>query len=713
MSYLSSYKKLSRLIQDESFEPLISWGFRMALSGTLPVVWGLATDRVNDAIWITLTAEAISWVEMKGAFAWRVRTLLSGAMLAIFFAVLGTLTATNVWLSVVSMFFAGYIATVLKDIGDRASGLAICVYLSFILCNAYPVPDVKALEHRLILISIGAAWPVLVGVFVSLFRPEKEPFRRQIALIWRTISELVDAVSRNRGDGKGMEQVYQKENDVRTVINKSYEFYGRMAHQVDNKDAQQYQLTLLRKTAGLVSVNVIAMGEEMLHISVPDLDETLRVKAATLYSALKESVGRIAIYVISLKSEEKALAVSHINRIKKLTTLIRGAQMPADERQVAAIMRILQLTDRTVRLLEHAILRIDQMGDDKTVFRSYSFTKTLFILKPQYFFGSLRVLVNFNSFTTRYALRSAIAASVALFLFKWFHIDHGYWMPFSVMIIIQPFFAATFKRAMDRVVGTLLGGIAGGLLLHVPAGLHFKELVLFLTFIFMVYYVRKKYSIAAFVITLNLVLLFNLDESYNNMLMVTRALCTIGGALLAIVAGFALLPTWDKNLLPANLAAAVQSNYDYFMMTFFGGDKQANWLRYKRTAESRNSNVFDSFKRYMNDPGREKTEIYYDLITNNVRITRNLNNIHAEQDERRGDVRSLPEAQLIKIRECYMLFHSVLKRIGPSGQMTQEDAPQVVIAGLNDAQAIYLEKLAIELKTMHEDLGKMPAETNV
>ena len=182
---IKSYKKLSRLLRNESFEPLISWGIRMALSGTLPVVWGLATGRVIEAAWVTLTAEAVSWVELKGSFTWRVRTLFSAAILAVVFAVFGMLTGYNIWLSITGMFVAGFIATLLKNIGDRASGLAICVYLLFIICNAFPVKNIVEFEDRLVLVGLGAAWPVFVGVCISVVAPAEEPFRRQIALIWR------------------------------------------------------------------------------------------------------------------------------------------------------------------------------------------------------------------------------------------------------------------------------------------------------------------------------------------------------------------------------------------------------------------------------------------------------------------------------------------------------------------------------------------------
>lgn len=722
MSYLRSYKSLSKLWQNESFEPLISWGVRMALSGTLPVVWGLTAGRIADSIWITLTAEAVSWVELKGSFAWRIRTLLSGAVLAIIFAVLGTVTGFNIWLSVAGMLSVGYIATLLKNIGDRASGLAICVYLLFIICNAYPVTEIHALQHRLVLVVIGAAWPVMLGLVIALFTPVEEPFRRQIALIWRSIASLIETVSKtagNRSDATNDDDVYRRENEVRAAIDNSYQFYGRMVHQADKADKKQFQLALLRKVAGLVAVNVIAMEEETRHIAVSDIDEALRVKAATLFSAMKEAVNRISVFVITLKPEEKLLAVSHINRLKKLVELIRQYPMPADTKQSLAIKRIMQLTDRTVKLLENAIQRIEQMGPDEPVFRSYSFVKTLFLLKPGYFLANLRVLFDFSSSTVRYALRSAIAAAVALFVYKWFKLDHGYWLPFSVMIVIQPYFGATLKKALDRVAGTVLGGLAGSLLLHVPAGLHVKEGILFLTFIFMVYYMRKKYSVAAFIITLNLVLLFNLESAYNNTIMVERALCTIGGALLAIISGFALLPSWDKKWLPNRLAEAIQLNYQYFVSTFYSAKRNINWTRDKRAVESRNSNVFDSFNRYMEEPGSEKSEVYYDLITYNVRITRNLNNIHLEQDEKRLPSDIPPAAsQQKRINDCLESFNNVMRCLpaldpGIVMKLTENDGSQSSSFQLNEPQLIAVEKLMIELKAMKADIDELTGKAGV
>jgi len=702
------------LLQNESFEPMLSWGFRMALSGTVPILWGLITGRLSEAVWITVTAEAVSWVELKGSFTWRLRALVAGSVLAVFSAILGSVTGGSILLGCICMLGVGFVATLLKNLGDRASGLAICFYLLFILCNAYPASSVAEIKHRTVLIAIGALWPVVVGIVASAFMPEQEPFRRHIALIWRSIAGLAEAVSQS--DGKAghtgkLANVFTREKEVRAAINSSFEFYGQTAHQASRKDNRKYQLIQLRKIAGLVAVNVIAMGDEMEHISVHKLDKALRVKAASLFRALKGAANRMSVYVLTMNPEELLLTRSQINRLKKLTALTRQYPLPPDVQQARAISRILQLNERTIRLLENALLRVDRMGGDKPVFRSYSLIKTAVLLKPKFLLRNLRTIFHFNTLTFKYALRSAIAATVAMFVYKWYHIDHGYWMPFSVMIIIQPYFGATFRKAIDRVSGTLLGVVAGSFLLYLPHGFYIQEVVLFFTFLLMVYFVKKQYSVSAFFITLNLVLLFNIESAFSNMLLVTRVISTIGGALLAVGAGWLLLPTWDKKLLPAYMSRAVVANYDYFIKTFFAPEEHPNWTRLKRIAESGNSNVFDSFNRYMQEPGKEKSEAWYGLITCNVRITRSLNNIHMEQAEKRApDTMHTRHEQLERVNECLDLFGMVLEhmnRLKPGSVSTPPlpDGNTHAIL-LNEAQSFSLEKIIIELKAMLVDLER-------
>ena len=118
----------------------------------------------------------------------------------------------------------------------------------------------------------------------------------------------------------------------------------------------------------------------------------------------------------------------------------------------------------------------------------------------------------------------------------------------------------------------------------------------------------------------------------------------------------------------------------------------------------------------MHDPGKEKTEAYYDLITCNVRITRDLNNIHVEQDEKKIiNAGTTPEQQK-KVSECLQLFNEIMQRLPelpgvPSPKLFDAAENAGTTLCLDAVQMISLEKMIIELKAMQTDISSINAVT--
>lgn len=707
------YRHLTKLIENEAFEPTFSWAMRMAIAATAPVIWGLATGHIAEASWVTLAAECICWVELKGSFGQRARVLAGGVVLAVFFALLGSVTGDSLWLSVLAMLVVGFISGLFKNLGDRGAGLATCVYVLFIFANAYPTRNLDELQLRAGYTAAGGIWNLLIGLAASLVIPARQPYRRMVALIWKANAALVQAVSKGwnaAGLRSSIRNIYLKEKEVRSAIDTSFHFYETMAHQVNRNEKSEYALAQLRKTTALTATHVTAISEELEDIRVNELTEEHRLKLYATLKALEEVMDRMASYVILLKPEEELLVASRITRFHKHLLLLKACQLPEDQPVCRRMKRVVQLLERTMRLIEKSAAMLQEMEDDLPVFRSYSLMKTLLVLHPRHWGRNIRLLFNFNTFTARYALRSAIAASAATFLYKWLEIDHGYWLAFTVIIVIQPYFGATFRKAIERVIGTVAGGLAGGLFIRLPAGLFLQETVLFLCFAFMVYFIRRNYAVSAFFITVSLVLLFDVEEHVNPTLIVTRALATMAGASLAIIAGFALLPNWDRKWLPIHLSNAIACNYKYFLATFFA-TQPVNWIRHKRSAESRNSNAFDSFSRYMQEPALKKRPytVFYQLIMHNVRITRELNNIHLEQDSRKQLPVGATEAQTRRLSETVLWFNRVLeevKKIRPEidAEAVSESSFSFLPFALSSHQINYLDKLLYELKALHRAL---------
>ncbi|MFA6151163.1 MAG: FUSC family protein [Chitinophagaceae bacterium] len=713
-----SYKYLSRFVESESYEPMLSWGIRMTIAVVVPLFYGLYTNRTAEAMWIIVAAESIGWVELKGSFAQRVRVLLGGAFLALVFGFAGSISSNSLWLSIPLMLVVVFIASLFKNLGERGSGLSLTVYVMFITANAYPVADFAGTLDRCGYIALGGGWAFLVGTIASLFMSEQTPYKRSIAFIWKSTASLADIIDQG-WDGKtqkaGIREIYLKEKEVNAAIESSLQLYEKRAYHNNHDSENAHLMAQLRRTVYLTSATLMTLAEELDGLKVNLLSGEQKQSIHAILKSIAVICERMTIYTVTSKPEEEVLLRSRIIRLQNMIALLRESGIPVSEQR--SIKYVLHFTERIIRLIEEGMGHISSVAGDQKVYRSYSLMKTLLILHHRHWIDSIRRLANINTHSFRFALRTAIVATFALFVYKWFEIDHGYWLPFTVMIVIQPHFGATIKKAFDRVLGTVLGVIVGGLLLTLPQEFHTKEILLIVCPVLMVYFLRTKYGVATFFISLFLVALFAAENQLDNGVIIIRALCTVGGAALAVVAEFALLPTWDKKWLPRHITEAVNANYNYFLFTFYPNHFSSihQWTHYRRLSESANSNAFDSFNRYLQEPTSKDKDfsMYYQFISHCIRITRELNNYHIESDVHKGSVQSKDfERQKQKIAECLAQFntieHSIKKLEWVSEEQRQELMEDVRVSyiPLNDTQAIYLDKLSIELNAFVRDMDK-------
>src|SRR5690606_714597 len=218
---------------------------------------------------------------------------------AFLFAILGSITGSYIYLSVLAMMFAGFVAGLFKNLGDRGSGLSVCVQVMFVIANAYPTHTFPQLQERVSLVLTGGAWTIFTGIAVSLFTPAQRPYRRMIAIVWRANARLTEAVFKG-WDGKAirssMRDIYEKEKDVRTALDGSFHFFETMLHQANKDEKEKYHLAQLRKSTALVASHIIAISEELELIRIKDMQQQLRIKIYDALQALQQSLERVGVF---------------------------------------------------------------------------------------------------------------------------------------------------------------------------------------------------------------------------------------------------------------------------------------------------------------------------------------------------------------------------------------------------------------------------------
>ncbi len=83
---------------------------------------------------------------------------------------------------------------------------------------------------------------------------------------------------------------------------------------------------------------------------------------------------------------------------------------------------------------------------------------------PQPVLFSLRAILHADSVVLHHGLRVAIVTAAAVLVAGLMHLNHGYWITLTAVVILQPFAAGTRQKAMQRVAGTILGGIVAAAL---------------------------------------------------------------------------------------------------------------------------------------------------------------------------------------------------------------------------------------------------------
>ncbi|RQO31028.1 hypothetical protein DBR32_09990 [Taibaiella sp. KBW10] len=700
-------------LANEIVEPAWGWGFRVAISVTLPVLLSIFSGNPNY-FWMVIAGETVSIVELKGSAGFRSRLLIAAVIFAVLFTIIGGLAGGHLWWSVLLMFPIALGCGLMKNLGDWGLGLAINIYLFYLISSSHPPPTVAAFWDRIYFVGLGGLWALCVGVFSFSFLPQGKPYRRTIAHIWKAVENLMVLVSNDWDLGtkkSSIRAIYLKEKEIRTAIDASLALYGNLYDEKKQQPENERKLSYARRCASMASLQIISITNNAALLFKKPLSQAFIIQMHTILKVLEQLSNRMGFYFYTIKEEELLLIQSRLERLNKFKTNLSTFE----ESKIPECERIIHHINRFAHLVELSVKTVSS-EKEKMMISQYSLMQTLNILHPKHLQNNIRQFLNFDNLTLRYALRMAITATLGLGLAMFYFPNHGYWLPLTIIIVSQPFFGATLKKGIQRSVGTIAGVILGSLIMIAPYAHITKHFMVVFGAILMIYNLRKNYSWAAFFITIFLIGLLSTENQVSNALLIERIISTALGAAMAIISGFLLFPSWDKKLLPNYLGKAVAANYKYFQFLFnaqVSEQEQKPWVVYKIAAESSNSNAFDSLNRYITEPKYRSKNVgaaYFTAITYNIRITRELNAFIDEKEAIDTDANLITGAPLKPLLlQIDTLFKHTIALLKTNyaieiDEYTLYPTAQYDVLNISAQQKINLERLHIELSALYASL---------
>ncbi len=193
--------------------------------------------------------------------------------------------------------------------------------------------------------------------------------------------------------------------------------------------------------------------------------------------------------------------------------------------------------------------------------------------------------------------------TLALGFTLWRHGPYTHWLTITLVLVMQPFFATTWQRTLERVAGTLLGGtVAAGLSAMVHTRLHLAGLLPVLGALALA--VRQvSYGVYIAVYTPVVILLVEQIRPLEDQthIALARAGYTVLGGLLAVLANATLWPSWQKPQVGRDLAAALRAHADYARAVLLSDTDPA---RARRQAGLTSNNLEATLQRAMHEPRR-------------------------------------------------------------------------------------------------------------
>jgi len=513
--------------------------------------------------WSAIAAFWACFGDPGGPLRQRAGAMLALGLIGALFCFLASVSATHLWLLLPLTFVCCTFGGLLRVLGPAAAIVGTLLSAGFVVAAELPAPTWSdSLSYTLFFLA-GAAWAILMTALVWRRRPWKDA-THAVAHCYRSLADFADALARMYSgltpatSPQAWSAVTRPQRSaLRAALEAARVRIREVQDARPSRRARAHQLLYLLDHAEDSFIALVAAAD-LLESNAP------RWLGRGAGAHLSHALHRYASLSNAIAS------TSDVNDAKQAQCLrerlahysaglheLRGSAM-AHAPELATMVPVLD------RLL-HAAQAVTQSLFDQGDVPAAPVRDRLTEGRTKTAWRVLRQNLSFESDAFRHALRVGVGATIAVALSKTFAVNHGYWMSLTLVFILQPYFATTWQRTLERVAGSVAGAIGAsllGLFLSTPLSVALAVLPIALgTFAARTIH----YALFTFFLTSQFVLVTHIQqpEIYEPMLAALRAFNSVLGGILALLVGFLVWPEKEPRQLAGALSVALERHAAY------------------------------------------------------------------------------------------------------------------------------------------------------
>ncbi len=441
----------------------------------------------------------------------------------------------------------------------------------------------------------GAVWAILLTMVIWRIHPFM-PARRAVAEAYRQLSELTR-------DLHGLIQ-------APALPGTAWEAHARI-HRRATREAIETARTAVMDTLRARGAASNRAAQAIIRVEAADqifggligLSDLLEHGSVTERSTARRVLRRMRAVILTLGRVVITDDPDAHRRIdRSIDAIVADARaLPPDSRTRAAIDGITERLRiaRTLAVPANLQPGVDPAGQEPPVWQQ--------IIRP------LRANLNWSSPALRHALRTAATAAGPLAFTMFWFTPYDHWLTITVVATMQPYFSLTYTRALERIVGTALGGAiaaAIGLVCTSPPSIAAGMVVLSISA-----FAIRSVSFGLFMMALTplVVLLVETGSPQTGewVIALARAGLTTAGGLVAVGANFLLWPSREPDLVAAEVrnAMAAHGAYAHANFSVLLNEATAAQLGQARRAAGVSTNALEALiTRVLLEPGKQNRD---------------------------------------------------------------------------------------------------------
>jgi len=605
-------KTNTREIKSFFYSQYFSDGLRMSTGILLPSLLSIYFNHFDIGLTLSLGALCICTIDTPGPVMHKRNAMAIGNLFLFAVAVITGFARLNVYTLGLEVTLFSFLFSMFTVYGNRAASVGTSALLVMIFMMDKAVKPDEVVGYSVIIL-LGGIWYMLFALVFFGIRP----YRAAQQILGENIADIADFLRLKAAfymPDTDIDENYKKlvsqqikvsqhQDAVREILFKS---------RVMVKESTSASRILLLTFVDLVDMfeQIMATHYDYTHIREKYKDTGVLGEIAIVLQHMAEEVDNISFMVISnTRNKFKGDFVEELEHLKsRIDTIGKNDQATSTLALKKILINLRDLNDRIKSIYRYYNSKYSETLMGGTYDNEYAKFVTHQDYAAHIFFDNF----SFSSTAFKHALRVALVCLIGFIMGKTVaNGHHSYWILLTIIVILKPGFSLSKQRNYQRLIGTVIGGIAGIVILRFIPNKDTQFILLIVLMIGTYSFTRLNYVVSVLFMTPYVLILFKFLGV--GLLVREREIDTVIGSTIALIASYLIFPSWEFDQIQDILKDVIYANLNYLVKiaeSITGID--VGVIEYKLARKDvfvKSANLSASFERMTSEPKRKQKKV--------------------------------------------------------------------------------------------------------